>query len=53
MAATFGAFFVSQRLKNAESVAEYTKLARSSRPTATASATVDRISFKVEKAGPR
>ena len=26
MAATFGAFFVSQKLKNAESVAEYTKL---------------------------
>ena len=26
VAATFGAFFVSQKLKNAESVAEYTKL---------------------------
>ena len=50
MAATFGAFFVSQRLKNAESVAEYTKLRHYFSPNGDGVRDVDRITFKVEKA---
>jgi FlgD Ig-like domain/N,N-dimethylformamidase beta subunit-like, C-terminal len=50
VAATFGAFFVSQRLKNAESVAEYTKLRHYFSPNGDGVRDRDRISFKVEKA---
>jgi hypothetical protein len=50
VAATFGAFFVSQRLKNAESVAEYTRLARFFSPNGDGHRDVDRITFKVTEA---
>ena len=50
MAATFGAFFVSQKLKNAESVAEYTKLRHYFSPNGDGVRDRDRITFKVEKA---
>ena len=50
VAATFGAFFVSQKLKNAESVAEYTKLRHYFSPNGDGVRDRDRISFKVEKA---
>ena len=50
VAATFGAFFVSQKLKNAESVAEYTKLRHYFSPNGDGVRDRDRITFKVEKA---
>jgi FlgD Ig-like domain len=50
VAATFGAFFVSQRLKNAESVAEYTHLRRYFSPNGDGSRDRDRITFKVKQA---
>jgi len=50
VAATFGAFFVSQKLKNAESVAQYTKLRAYFSPNGDGVRDRDRISFKVEKA---
>jgi hypothetical protein len=50
VAATFGAFFVSQKLKNAESAAEYTKLRRYFSPNGDGVRDRDRITFKVEKA---
>ena len=50
VAATFGAFFVAQRLKSAESVAEYTKLRRVFSPNGDGRRDVDRITFKVKEA---
>ena len=50
VAATFGAFFVAQRLKGAESVAEYTKLKRVFSPNGDGRRDVDRITFKVKEA---
>jgi hypothetical protein len=50
VAATFGAFFVSQRLKSAESVAQYTKLRQYFSPNGDGVRDRDRITFKVEKA---
>ena len=50
IAATFGAFFVAQRLKSAESVAEYTQLKRFFSPNGDGRRDVDRISFKVKEA---
>jgi len=50
VAATFGAFFVSQRLKNAESVAEYTKLVRVFSPNGDGHRDVERLTFKVTEA---
>ena len=50
VAATFGAFFVAQRLKNAESVAEYTQLKRVFSPNGDGIRDVDRITFKVDEA---
>ena len=50
VAATFGAFFVAQRLKSAESVAEYTQLKRFFSPNGDGRRDVDRISFKVKEA---
>ena len=51
VAATFGAFFVAQRLKNAESVAEYTQLTRFFSPNGDGRKDVARITFKVKEAG--
>ena len=50
VAATFGAFFVAQRLKSAESVAEYTQLKRFFSPNGDGRRDVDRITFKVKEA---
>ena len=50
VAATFGAFFVAQRLKSAESVAEYTKVKRFFSPNGDGRRDVARITFKVKEA---
>ena len=50
VAATFGAFFVAQRLKSAESVAEYTQLKRFFSPNGDGRRDVNRITFKVKEA---
>ena len=50
VAATFGAFFVAQRLKSADSVAEYTQLKRFFSPNGDGRRDVDRITFKVKEA---
>jgi hypothetical protein len=50
VAATFGAFFVAQRLKSAESVAEYTKVRRFFSPNGDGRRDVARITFKVKEA---
>ena len=50
VAATFGAFFVAQRLKGAESVAEITKVRQFFSPNGDGRRDVDRIVFKVKEA---
>ena len=50
VAATFGAFFVAQRLKSAESVAEYTQLIRFFSPNGDGRRDSARITFKVKEA---
>jgi hypothetical protein len=50
VAATFGAFFVSQRLKNAEPVAKITKLKAVFSPNGDHRRDVEPITFKVEQA---
>ena len=52
VAASFGAFFVAQRLKGAESVAEITQLKRYFSPNGDRRRDVNRITFKVKEAGP-
>jgi FlgD Ig-like domain len=49
--ASFGAFFVAQRLKGAESVAEITHLKRFFSPNGDGRRDVDRITFKVKEPG--
>ena len=49
--ATFGAFFVAQRLKGAESVAEITRVMRYFSPNGDGRRDVDRIAFTVKEAG--
>ena len=51
VAATFGAFFVAQRLKSAESVAEITHVQRFFSPNGDGRLDVNRIAFKVKEAG--
>jgi hypothetical protein len=51
VAATFGAFFVAQRLKSADSVAEITRVTRFFSPNGDGRRDVERIAFKVEQAG--
>jgi hypothetical protein len=51
VAASFGAFFVAQRLKGAASVAEITHLTRYFSPNGDGRRDVDRITFKVEDPG--
>jgi hypothetical protein len=51
VAASFGAFFVAQRLKGAESVAEITHLKRFFSPNGDGRRDVDRITFKVKEPG--
>jgi FlgD Ig-like domain len=50
VAATIGAFFVAQRLKSAESVAEYTQVTRFFSPNGDGRKDTATISFKVKKA---
>ena len=50
VAATFGAFFVAQRLKSAESVAEITKVRRYFSPNGDGRRDVTRITFTVKEA---
>jgi hypothetical protein len=52
LAATFGAFFVAQRLKGAESVAEITRVKRFFSPNGDGRRDVNRIAFTVTEAGP-
>jgi hypothetical protein len=51
VAATLGAFFVAQRLKSAESVAEYTKVRRFFSPNGDGRRDVTRLTFNVKEAG--
>ena len=51
VAATFGAFFVAQRLKGAESVAEITRVKRVFSPNGDRRRDVERIAFTVKQAG--
>ncbi len=51
VAASFGAFFVAQRLKGAESVAEITQLKRFFSPNGDHRRDVNRITFKVKEPG--
>lgn len=51
VAASFGAFFVAQRLKSADSVAEITHLKRFFSPNGDGRRDVDRITFTVTEAG--
>lgn len=51
LAATFGAFFVAQRLKGAESVAEITSVKRFFSPNGDGRRDVNRIAFTVTEAG--
>ena len=51
VAASFGAFFVAQRLKGAESVAEITHLKRFFSPNGDGRRDVNRITFKVKEPG--
>ena len=51
VAASFGAFFVAQRLKSAESVAEITHVKRFFSPNGDHRRDVERITFKVKQAG--
>jgi hypothetical protein len=51
VAASFGAFFVAQRLKSAESVAEITRLTRFFSPNGDGRRDVNRITFKVKEPG--
>ena len=51
VAATFGAFFVAQRLKSAESVAEITRVKRFFSPNGDGRRDVNRIAFTVTEAG--
>jgi hypothetical protein len=51
VAATFAAFFVAQRLKSADSVAEITRVKRVFSPNGDGRRDVERIAFKVEQAG--
>ena len=51
VAATFGAFFVAQRLKGAESVAEITRVKRFFSPNGDGRRDVNRIAFTVTEAG--
>jgi hypothetical protein len=50
VAATFGAFFVAQRLKGAESVAEITRMTRFFSPNGDGRRDVNRITFTVKEA---
>ena len=52
LAATFGAFFVAQRLKSAESVAEITRVKHFFSPNGDGRRDVNRIAFRVTEAGP-
>ena len=51
LAASFGAFFVAQRLKGAESVAEITQVRRYFSPNGDGRRDVNRITFTVKEAG--
>jgi hypothetical protein len=51
VAASFGAFFLAQRLKGAESVAEITQLTRFFSPNGDGRRDVNRITFKVKEPG--
>ena len=51
LAASFGAFFVAQRLKGAESVAEITSVSRFFSPNGDGRRDVNRIAFTVKEAG--